>query len=108
MNQLKKLILITLAAGIFNPAMFAASPETQSLYKTKCSGCHGTDGTGTATGKKIGARDFTMPEIMKLTDEQLIESIKNGKNIMPAFKSKLKETEIKDLVSYLREFCKKK
>jgi cytochrome c6 len=108
MKKFKKVVLIAMVAGVLTPAVFAASPEIQSLYKAKCNACHGPDGTGTPIGKKIGARDFTMPEIMKMTDAQLIESISKGKNKMPAFKDKLKESEIKDLVTYIHELEKKK
>jgi len=108
MKQFTKVALIALTAGVLTPAVFAASPETTSLYKAKCNACHGPDGAGTPIGKKIGARDFTMPEIMKMTDAQLTESITKGKNKMPAFKDKLKEAEIKDLVAYIHELGKKK
>jgi len=113
MNQFKKLTMIAMVAGILTLQCFAASPETQSLYKAKCKACHGEDGVATAIGKKLGARDFSMPEVMKLTDAELTASVtngvkKDGKPTMPAFKDKLKEAEIKDMVAYVRELGKKK
>jgi cytochrome c6 len=108
MNRCKKLALIAMTAGALIPAVFAASPETQSLYKAKCNGCHGPDGRGTTIGKKIGARDFSMPEVMKMSETEMVESVTKGKNKMPPFKDKLKEAEIKELVAYVREIGKKK
>ena len=113
MNRFKKLTFIMIVTGAITPFLLAASPETQSLYKAKCKACHGEDGNASAIGKKLGARDFSMPEVMKMTDVELTASITNGKNTagkvtMVAFKDKLKEVEIKDLVAYVRELGKKK
>ncbi len=108
MNKFYKLAIFVVVVGSLTSSAFSASPETQALYKAKCSGCHGIDGNASPTGKKLGAPDFTMPEVMKLTDSELIDIITNGKNKMLPYKEKLKETEIKDLVGYLRELGKKK
>lgn len=71
--------------------------------------CHGADGTGnTPAGKKVGARDFSSPEVAKETDAQMLEVLKNGKNKMPAYKDKLKDDEMKSLVAYIRDLGKKK
>jgi len=108
MNSCKRIVLTVTVFGVFTFSAFAASPETQSLYKAKCAACHGADGTGSVIGKKNGARDFAMPEVMKQSDAEMIDITTKGKNKMPAFKDKLKDTEIKDLVAYVRELGKKK
>ena len=108
MNKINKVAIIVVAVGIFTTSAFAASPETKSLYKAKCAACHGVDGNASVIGKKLGARDFSMPEVMKQTDTELTDIVCKGKNKMPAYKEKLKEAEIKDLVGYLRELSKKK
>src|SRR3954470_20402734 len=91
------------------PVPLAAADSAEGLYKAKCAMCHGTDGTGnTPAGKKLNARDFHSPEVAKQTDAQLLETTKNGKNKMPAYKEKLKEDELKSLVAYVRELGKKK
>jgi mono/diheme cytochrome c family protein len=107
MTTFRKLTITAVVFGLFATSAFAATPETQSLYKSKCASCHGADGNASAIGKKLGARDFSMPEVMKQKDAELIEITAKGKNKMPAFKEKLKEAEIKDLVAYLREMGKK-
>jgi len=108
MNKLYKFAITASIVGVLSISAVAASPETQSLYKAKCAACHGADGNASTIGKKLGARDFSMPDVMKQKDAELIEITTKGKNKMPAFKEKLKEAEIKDLVGYLREMCKKK
>ena len=55
----------------------------------------------------MGARDFASPEVAKQTDEQLIEVITKGRNKMPPYGTSLKEPQIKELVSYIRDLAKK-
>ena len=77
--------------------------DTAALYKTKCAACHGSDGKGdTAAGKKLGARDFHSPEVAKMSDTELFDITKKGKEKMPAYDKKLTDDQIKDLVKYIR------
>ena len=47
-------------------------------------------------------------EVQKLSDAELTGIIKDGKGAqMPAFKDKLTDDQIKQLVSYIREFNKR-
>jgi len=71
--------------------------------------CHGADGSGnTPAGKKTGVRDFRSPEVQKQTDAQLAGIIAKGKKDMPGYEKNLKEGQIKELVTYIREFAKEK
>ncbi|MGA8439224.1 MAG: cytochrome c [Candidatus Sulfotelmatobacter sp.] len=79
--------------------------DASALFKSKCAICHGADGTGSATGKKLGARDFTTAEVQGMTDAQLTDIITNGKNKMPKYGT-LKPEEIKGLVAYIRTLSK--
>jgi mono/diheme cytochrome c family protein len=87
-------------------AVFAVPSFGQSaadLYKTKCAMCHGADGKGaTPMGPKIGVRDFHSPAVAKETDAEMIALTTGGKNKMPAYKGKLTDDQIKDLVKYIR------
>ncbi|MGA8365949.1 MAG: c-type cytochrome [Candidatus Acidiferrales bacterium] len=95
--------------GVFLAVMPARSEDTAGLFKAKCAVCHGTDGKGdTAVGKKLGVRDFASPEVQKETDEELIEVTTKGRNKMPAYGGILKDSQIKDLVAYIRELAKAK
>jgi mono/diheme cytochrome c family protein len=77
----------------------ALAQDAAAIYKAKCAMCHGADGKG----GKMGTKDFASPDIQKVTDAQLAESISKGKPPrMPSYEGKLKETEIKDLVTYIR------
>ena len=44
----------------------------------------------------------------KMSDTDLLTIVSGGKNKMPAYGKSLKETEIKDLVAYVRELGKQK
>jgi mono/diheme cytochrome c family protein len=85
----------------------AVAQDAAGTYKAKCAMCHGADGKGSPTGLKMGAHDFTSAEVQKQSDAQLTDIITKGKNKMPAYAGKLKDTEIKDLVAFIRSLVKK-
>lgn len=84
--------------------------DAASLYKTKCAVCHAPDGSGsTVMGKKLGAKDLRSDEIQKKKDADLNGVITNGMGkTMPAYKGKLTEDQIKQLVAFIRDLGKKK
>lgn len=106
----------TVSAGFLGIALaltFTASAQAQdaaALYKAKCSACHADDGSSSGKmGKQLGAKDLRSDEVQKQTDAQLTDSIKNGMGKkMPAYKDKLTDEQIKDLVGYIRDLAKKK
>jgi len=101
-------LAILLACGIMAVcSVSVTAQDAAATYKTKCAMCHGPDGKSTATGLKMGAHDFTSAEVQKQTDAQLTESITKGKGKMPSYTGKLKDTEIKDLVAFVRGLGKK-
>ncbi len=58
-------------------------------------------------GQKLGIKDLRAPEIQKLTDAELTQSIAKGKNKMPAQESKLNKDQINSLVTFVRSLGKK-
>jgi len=95
---------LALALGV--PAR--ADDTSAALYKSKCAGCHGTDGAGqTAAGKAMKAGDFHDPDVQKMSDADLTTLISMGKNKMPGYAKTMKPEEIKGLVAYVRELGKK-
>lgn len=71
-----------------------ANAEVETLYKGNCMSCHG-DTLGGKMGPnltKVGA---------KLASDKIATKIQNGGGGMPAFKSKLKDTEITALADWL-------
>jgi len=97
-------LAILLAFGVISVcATSAVAQDAGATFKAKCAMCHGADGKG----GKMGTRDFASPEVKAETDAQLVEIITKGKPPrMPSYDGKLKETEIKDLVAYIRGLAK--
>jgi len=88
-------------------APFATAQSVEALYKSKCAACHGPDGVGATTmGKKLAVRDFHSPEVTKMTDAELFDITKKGKNKMPAYDKKITDDQIKDLIKYVRTLGK--
>jgi mono/diheme cytochrome c family protein len=86
-----------------------AQGDGAALFKTKCAACHGADGSGdTAMGKTLKIRDLRSADVQKQTDAQLTEITTNGKGKMPAYKGKLTDEQIKQLVAVIRDLAKKK
>lgn len=90
------------------PLRAADEPDGAALFKQKCSMCHGADGKGYAA---IKTPNFTDPKWQAgITDDQIVETIKNGKKgtPMPPFKDKLKDEEIQALLKQVRSFNSEK
>ena len=64
------------------------------LYENKCSMCHGSDGTAGIAG----AANLQLTPLDSVALERVIA---DGRNAMPAFKTSLSETEIRDLAGYI-------
>ena len=79
----------------------------RKVYEINCANCHKADGTGGPVeieGKKINPDNLTSDKIKKFTDEKIIGYIMNGVEDegMPAFKDKLSEGEMRDVVRFIR------
>ncbi len=106
-----------IAALLFmsNPAVYAQSTPSakdlkaaEQLYKSKCSLCHGDDGSGNSiTGKQLGAKDLKSDEVQKMSDDDLATAIAKGKGKMPSFAGKLTDAQIKSLVAEIRHLAGK-
>jgi mono/diheme cytochrome c family protein len=97
--------LILLATLIAGP-VFAQAPGAD-VYKAKCAMCHGADGLATTpTAKNFKVLSFKAPEMVKASDAQFITSTKDGKGKMPAYKDKLTDAQVKDVISYIRTLQK--
>ena len=100
-------VTVTATAVMF---IFSLSAHAQNaaevLYKSKCAACHGADGTGSATGKKMGVHDFTTADVQGMSDTELSTVITNGKNKMPPYGKSLKPEDVQGLVAYIRALKK--
>jgi len=105
--------LVLLVATALSTAP-AARADTASvgagaqLYKDKCVGCHGADGSGsTPMGKALKVQDIRKPEIQAKKDAELAAAIANGKGKMPPQKGNLSAAQIGEIVTYIRTLAKK-
>src|SRR6202161_3495611 len=87
MKRISTQVFATLiAAAVMSILSLSAHAQNaaESLYKSKCAGCHGADGTGSATGKKMGAHDFTTADEQGMSEAELSIITTNGKNKTPS------------------------
>lgn len=109
---MKKIILLASAICLAG-AMTAGAAGGKALWDHHCAMCHGVDGKGhTNIGKRLGVKDYTDPKVQAaLTDAAAMKAVKDGfKNkegrmVMRPAKN-LSESQIKDLVDYMRTFKK--
>lgn len=99
---------LSLAIIGFSAGAQAKTSAGAALYKSKCTGCHGADGSAnTPIGKALKASDLRSDAVQKKTDAQLSAVIRNGGAKMPPVGKMLKPAQVKDLVSFIRTFKKK-
>jgi len=96
--------IILLAASIAGPA-FAQSSGAE-LYK-KCVSCHGADGLATSpVAQHMKVLSFKDPEMLKASDARFFAATKDGKGKMPAYKGKMTDAQIKEVIAYIRKLQK--
>ena len=79
----------------------------KTLFNSKCTLCHGADGTGnTPVGKNLKVKNLHSPEVQNQSDAELKTVITNGKNKMPPFKGKLTDAQIDQALGYVRQLGK--
>lgn len=79
----------------------------KKAYETNCMICHRADGTGgkvSIEGRNLNVENLTSNKVKGFSDEKIIGYVMNGieDDGMPAFKGKLSEGEMRDLVKYIR------
>jgi len=91
------LLLLVASTGV----VLAGDPmKGHSLYENRCAGCHGENGAPQVTE----IPNFKMGQGLMKSDQQLLEFVKKGKGVMPGFKGILTDTEILDILAYVRTF----
>lgn len=80
------------------PAGAADINKGRQVYMMHCASCHGVTGMSVMPG----APNFARNESMFQPDIKLVNSIRSGKNMMPAYLGILTERDMFDVVAYLR------
>lgn len=76
-----------------------AQNDGASLCKAKCQACHGADGTGdTTASRKLGVKDFHSSKVAKMSDPELFDISKTGKDQMPGYDNNVTDDQIKGVI----------
>jgi mono/diheme cytochrome c family protein len=103
--NLGRIAILCLATSVGIPAF--AQGSGADTYKAQCALCHGADGlAATPVGKAFKAASFKDPAVVKTPDAALITIVKNGKDKMPSFSTKLSDAQIKAVVAYIHTLQK--
>jgi cytochrome c6 len=102
MKCIQRITLFSLVVALALPTL-AAAQSAADTFKAKCAMCHGPDGSGKPA---MGTKDLGSADIQKMSDADLNGAITNGKGKMPAYKGKLSDAQIGDLVKYIRTLKK--
>lgn len=89
-------VLLVLAMVMVVPAFGQDKPA--DLYKAKCAGCHGADGSKSV----MGSKPLNGPDVQKMSAADIAADITNGKGKMPAYKGKLTDDQINGLAGYVK------
>jgi len=81
-----------------------------ALWQELCASCHGVLGQG--DGAALGSLKGQLPDMSQKqwqsqrSDAQLMEIIRKGQGLMPAFEERVKPEGISALISHIRRFSK--
>lgn len=92
--------------SLVNPVEFSKSNIDlgKDLYLKNCKSCHGDPGKNNGLALEPPPPDITSDQTQSNTDGELYYKLLNGKGAMPQFKTILSETEIWNVVNYIRSF----
>lgn len=103
---MKRILMIALVL-VSSVGIASAEGAGKNIFASKCSICHGPDGSGkTSMGKALNIADLHSATVQKMSDADLKNVITNGKNKMPAFKGKLTDAQMGDVLAYIRTLGK--
>lgn len=90
-----------------NSPATAVSEDAKKKYAKTCASCHGKDAKGNPAMAKMfkadpSALDLVDEKTLGMTDAELIKIIAEGLNKMPAYKGKISDSLIAEIVVYIR------
>jgi mono/diheme cytochrome c family protein len=80
--------------------------RARANYAKNCEACHGPNaegGVAKVDNKQIKVPSLKSDHAIKHTDEKLTKTITAGEEEMPAFKDKLSQEQIAEMVRYIRK-----
>jgi mono/diheme cytochrome c family protein len=95
--------------------MFGASDTVgvaagEELFAKLCASCHGKDGKAqTPIARKLGVKDLTQSKVPEAEiKKQIVEGRRDeqGREKMPAFKTRLSDDEINSLITVVKQLRK--
>lgn len=102
-THFKRISAMAGVAGL--AALLAAQPVAagsdgsgQQLYMLHCAGCHGISGISVVPD----AKDFSRAELMSQPDQNLLNLIRSGRNMMPPYLGILSDQEIINVINHIR------
>lgn len=105
--KLRSLCLLLATSLLLTVAAVASDSTGATIYHERCARCHGADGSGkTTAAAKMNIPNLRSKAIQGLTDEQLYDTIAEGKKHKEyphAFLyTGLNQAQIKAVVAYIR------
>jgi mono/diheme cytochrome c family protein len=85
----------------------ASNKAGKTLYDKNCASCHGKAGLGDgvkARALKTFPGDFSLAEYQDQTDGDHFYKTKTGRGEMPKYEGKMSDTDIWNVVNYMRTF----
>jgi mono/diheme cytochrome c family protein len=93
------LSVLLLALGVASAPVEAADVvKGRKIFAQHCAGCHGAGGVPVMPG----APNLTRPEATMRPDGALAAAIRNGRATMPGFRGLLQESEVYDVIAFMR------
>jgi mono/diheme cytochrome c family protein len=93
---MNKLVVLAGVAAL-STSLFAADGAT--VYKSRCAGCHGADGSKTIAA--LGVKPLNTAEVKKMGPSGVSNVVTHGHNKMPPFEGKLSADEINAVSAYV-------
>ncbi|KJH69850.1 cytochrome c6 PetJ [Aliterella atlantica] len=98
---LSVLLLVAFTFAFTSPATAADSANGAKIFTANCTACH-LGGRNVVAAAKTLKQDALDKNNMNSL-EAIITQVHNGKNAMPAFKSRLNDQQIEDVATYVLE-----
>ena len=100
-KTMQSLLVVAVTICLAGALGFAQSGG-EATYKAKCASCHGATGTPNAgMAKMMGIKAASDPDIQKLSVDQIVTAIKDGKGKMKPIAG-LTDPQIKDVATFYK------